>query len=335
MPKRKPKTLRLSKRHLALTLVTLFVGGLVIGCAALAYIFVAFPALHARGPAVAGTDIERWVAPVHIAGAPAEPAVIAPYGLLVDVETGTILWERASAVPRPLASLTKLVTTGAYMATHPNLEQTFLVPASFNTSGIANVVEPGDSVSRLNVQAGERLTQHNLLFASLISSANNAAIALARSASVTVDQLQQFAETHGATTARIVEPSGLSPINVGSAQDVAVLANVAFTNPVIRQAAGLAAYRITTGAGRLLTIRSTNQLIGRDGYRVVAGKTGYLVEAGYNLAVLAESNGREVLLVLLGAPTAEDRFADADALLTWVYDAFAWQEQQGGAILPL
>ena len=50
---------------------------------------------------------------------------------------------------------------------------------------------------------------------------------------------------------------------------------------------------------------------------VVAGKTGYIPEAGYNLAVKAKRGGREVVVVILGAPTLSARFTEAEKLVRW------------------
>ncbi len=336
MPKRNKKISPRSRRaHVLLTLATFFVGGVVSACVTLAYVFVAYPSFHVVRPSVAGASAELWVAPVRQPGSASAPTVSAPAGLLIDVETGAILWERAATNMRPLASLTKLITTSAYLATAPALDARFSIPADFHTNGIAEVVEPGTGISKLDVSAGERVTYRDLLAASLIGSANNASLALARSAGLTANELQQFAVGHGGRTVQVVEASGLEPGNVGSAQDVAVLAHVAFSNPTLQSLAGQASYHVTTSGGRGFTVRTTNALIGKVGYSIVAGKTGYLDEAGYNLVVQARQADHGLLLVLLGSPTSDDRFADADAMLRWGFDAFAWQVVREGSMLSL
>lgn len=317
-----------------LTLATFMVGGVVSACMVMSYVFIAQPRGPQSQPAVAGAGIEKWVAPVRLPRATASPAVSAPAGVMLDVETGTILWERDRNVVRPLASLTKLLTTSAYINTAPKLDAMYTIPADFNTNGITDVVGPGTGVSRLDVQAGQRVTYKDLLAASIIGSANNAVLALAQAAKLTPALLQHYARTHGARTVQVVEPSGLAFGNVGSAQDVAVLAHAAFSNPTLRAFAGQPSYRVTTGS-RSFVVQSTNELAQDSGYTIVAAKTGFLDEAGYNLAVQARVDGHDVLLVLLGSPTSDDRFADADALLRWGFGAHVWQTVQVGSMLPL
>lgn len=336
MPKRKKPNSRLSKRgHVLVTLATFIVGGLVVSCMAMVYVFVAYPNLHSSRPGVAGATDVQWNQPVRIAGSIPAPVVNAPSGLLVDITSGTVLWERDATTVRPLASLTKLLTASAYLSTGPALARSYRVPAGFNTEGITDVVEPGTGVSKLDVGTGERLTYRDLLAASLIGSANNAVLALARSAKLTSAQLQTYAVTHGARTTQIVEPSGLEPGNVGSAKDVAVFAHVAFSNSSIASLAGLPKYHITTGAGRGFSVRTTNALIGQTDYEIVAGKTGYLTDVGFNFVVQVRQNGHELMLVLLASPTSDDRFIDADAMLQWAFANHAWQTMHQGAMLPL
>lgn len=336
MSKRKKPNSRLSNRsHVLVTLAIFLVGGLVASCMTMAYAFVAYPNLHSSRPGVAGAIDVQWSQAVRRANSAPAPVVNAPSGILVDIASGTVLWQRDATTVRPLASITKLVTASAYLATQPDLTGSFRIPADFNTEGITDVVEPGTGVSKLDVVTGERLTNRDLLAASLISSANNAVLALARTAKLTPAQLQTYAVTHGARSVRIVEPSGLEPGNVGSAQDVAVLANVAFQNATIAQLAGRQSYHITTGAGRGFSVRTTNALIGQTDYDIVAGKTGYLTDVGFNFVVQARQDGHDLLLVLLASPTSDDRFIDADAMLQWAFANHAWQTMHQGAMLPL
>ncbi|MDP2790041.1 MAG: serine hydrolase, partial [bacterium] len=215
----------------------------------------------------------------------------------------------------------------AYLSHNPNLDLQYTIPAGFDTAGIGDMVEPGTSVSSLRVPTGTRMPYRSLVTAALVSSANNAALVLGDA--VLVDDpsaLQQYAAAQGAKTARIVEASGLDPANVGSAHDVALLSHALFRNPFVQSLTSVAVADLPT-SGATMHVRSTNALIGRSTYHVDAGKTGYLVEAGYNLAVQATQDNRTLLLVLLGEPSSDTRFADADVLLQWAFAAYAWVPQ--------
>lgn len=328
MPRAKQKNpkLRLSRTaHAVATVGFLTVSGLVVGCVALVYLFVARPSFQAqRQPAVAGATVAPWEKPVARAGAAGAPAVRAASGLLVDGASGEVLWANHADAVRPLASLTKLVTVGAFLARKPNLDQQYTIPARFETAGMGDVVEPGTNVSTLRVPVGTRLSYRSLVAAALVSSANNAALALG--GTLPPSALMQYAADQGATSAQIVEASGLHPSNVGSAHDVALLSYALFRQPLVQSLTNVAAVDLPT-SGRTLYVRSTNALIGRPSYHVDAGKTGYLVEAGYNLAVQATHQGRAILLVLLGEPSADARFEDADAMLQWAFSAHDWVPQ--------
>jgi serine-type D-Ala-D-Ala endopeptidase (penicillin-binding protein 7) len=330
MPKaKKQKQQQLSRRTRTLaTLGFLSVGGLLVGCVAFAYTFIAYPSYQARRvPAVAGAIVAPWEKPVLQPNAPAAPSLRAQSGILYDVASAEILWANRADDVRPLASLTKLVTVGAYLQRNPDLDQQFTIPARFDSAGISDMVEPGVSVSTVRIPTSTRLPYRSLVVAALVSSANNAALALGNAIlAPDPDALQRYATAQGASSTRIVEASGLDPANVGSAHDVALLAHALFRNPFVQSITSVPVAELPT-SGRTLHVRSTDALIGRSGYHVDAGKTGYLVEAGYNFAVQATQDGRTLLLVLLGEPSTDARFADADAMLRWAFSAYTWVPQ--------
>jgi D-alanyl-D-alanine endopeptidase (penicillin-binding protein 7) len=330
MPKPKkqnPKRPLSRQAHAIATLGFLTVSGLIVGCVALAYAFIAYPSFQTRAPAVAGVTVAPWEKSVLRAGASGQPNIRAKSGILYDVASGEILWANHADALRPLASLTKLATVGAYLRGNPNLDQQYTVPARFDTAGITDIVEPGTSVSTLRVPVGTRLPYRSLVTAALVSSANNAALALGEAVLANDPRaLQQYAFAQGAMSTSLVEASGLDPANVGTAHDVAILAHAVFRNPLVQKLTSVSVADVPTSAATL-HVRSTNALIGKTAYHVDAGKTGYLVEAGYNLAVQVSQDGRTLLLVLLGEPSTDARFTDADALLQWAFTAYAWVPQ--------
>ncbi|MEK7518362.1 MAG: serine hydrolase [Patescibacteria group bacterium] len=328
MPKLKKQIPKRPLTKLSRTFATLgflMVSGLIVGCVALTYVFIAQPSFRTkRLPVVAGAIIAPWEKPVLQANALAQPTIRAKSGILIDVASAEILWANHADEVRPLASLTKLVTVGAYLSRNPSLDELYTVPARFDTAGISDMVEPGISVSSLRVPTGTRMPYRSLVAAALVSSANNAALALGGTLSPSA--LMQYVSAQGATSTQIVEASGLDPANVGSAHDVALLSHALFRNPLVQSFTSVAIADLKT-SGTMLHVRSTNALIGKNSYHVDAGKTGYLVEAGYNLAVQATKDDRTLLLVLLGEPSTDARFADADALLQWAFAAHAWVPQ--------
>lgn len=321
---RRPRK-RLSRTaHILATLGFLTVGGLIIGCVVLAFVFVVMPSNKTREPAVAGVIAVPWDKPVLRTASPQPPSMSAVSGILVDVDSAEILWAKNAQDIRPLASLTKLATVGTYIASRPNLDDRITIPSTFDTDGIVDVVEPGTTVSRLRIPTGTNVTQRDLLAATLIGSANNAALTIAKTfGENSISTIQKYVQSTGAKTVKIIEPTGLDPANTGSAIDVLLLAHAAFRTPVVSELASEPSYTIASK----YRVASTNQINTNGEYNIQAAKTGYLIEAGYNYALQTERDGRTLLLVTLGATSSSARFTDAHALLHWAYTNFDWVPQ--------
>lgn len=299
----------------------LLVSGVIVAVIAMAYVFVYLPdaKLAAHLGQVAGATYSR---PLPIVAVPTSPipAVTPAAGILLDVDSATVLWEKDALRPRPIASLTKLVSAVTWLNTTPHLDAYVTVPADINQA-VAEVGEPGDVASKVSLQPGERVTAKDLLASAIVASANNALLTLVRSTGsvgdFTDDMTQAAADMHTATFTA-ADPTGLDRSNVASAKDIALLAHQAFQHPVLKPLFTQTQVQVTTAGGRTFTARSTDALLGtKRAYTILGAKTGYLPEAGYTFAIEAEKDGRKLILVLLGEPTTEARFADADALLQW------------------
>jgi D-alanyl-D-alanine carboxypeptidase (penicillin-binding protein 5/6) len=183
------------------------------------------------------------------------------------------------------------------------------------------------------VAPGERVSVEQLFHLSLVASANNATIALARSTGLApeafVEKMNEMAAAIGMHNAHFTEPSGLDPANVASARDVALLIKTALLRPEIRDVVVQDVYRFRTLGGREAAVRSTDELLGsfltRPPYVFFGGKTGHLDEAGYCLAAAASNlKGDRVIAVVLGSATKEQRFREVKALLHWAFDVYDW-----------
>jgi D-alanyl-D-alanine endopeptidase (penicillin-binding protein 7) len=117
----------------------------------------------------------------------------------------------------------------------------------------------------------------------------------------------------GMTHARFVEFTGLDERNVATAADIARLLETAARNSLIHTITTTRSHEFRTAA-RAHFIGNTNRLLyGR--YEVVGGKTGFINEAGYCFATWVRTQGRDLIAVVLGAPTNATRFADAVRLI--------------------
>ena len=223
-------------------------------------------------------------------------------GLAFDLADGEVLWRRHATTVRPIASLTKLMTA-------------LLAVERFAAGEAVRIARMSDWVggSRMGgLKPGRRVRADVLLKGLLISSANNAAVALAiagaGSERAWVALMNKRAKLLGLTCTHFVDSHGLDRRNRSCASDVATLAMRAMNEPRIAEIARKRFARVWPGSGKKLTLRTTNHLL-RDRYPGAVGlKTGYTIAAGFCLVAILERGERRIGIVLLGS---RDSFADA------------------------
>jgi D-alanyl-D-alanine endopeptidase (penicillin-binding protein 7) len=241
--------------------------------------------------------------------------------LVVDAPTGDILLARNSLAKWPIASITKLVT--AMVALDSGMDA---------TAPLALTEEDEVGGARLRLESGTRITTGDAFNAMLVGSANNAAQALARSTGLSpkefVAAMNRKAESLGLAKTRFADPTGLDVGNVSTAREVAALARAAFDGYFdIRKAASTASYDIQLSDDQFHSIKNTNRLLTDEGNGLVvlAGKTGYLNESGWNLVVkVQDRRGRPVVAVLFGGKSANSLFLEAARAVNWVWDNYEW-----------
>lgn len=229
--------------------------------------------------------------------------------LAVDGSNRMVLYRQNEDQRVVLASLTKLMTALVVMDQAPDWDQYVELLEADRAGGEVIKISEGDTV---------RLS--DLLHASLIQSANNATVALVRGSGLTqeeaVARMNVKAQHFGLSHTVFTDVTGLDGGNVSTPKEFAVIASRAFSVPRLMDALRLPKYTITTTAGTKRTMISTNRLLGEGG--VVAGKTGYIVESGYNFVSLSERFGRMVLTLGFGAPSNEARFNETGNMLEWI-----------------
>lgn len=260
--------------------------------------------------------------PAAVSAAPAaprlaegQPRVRARAWAALD-ENGVLVGGREVDTPMPIASITKLMMGMAYLDAKPDLSVVETIEA-FDVDTLKK------SGSRLKV--GSRMPRSDLLRLALASSENRAASALARSypggAEALVAAMNAKARALGLSSARFVEPTGLSPLNVASARDVAALAMAARRYPEAVEAARMASYRQEfvgpDGEAEALGYKNTNKALREGRMEAVVSKTGYINEAGKCLAWALAGAKRAAGLAMLGAPSFVTRDADGLRLSAW------------------
>src|SRR5712692_10220408 len=242
--------------------------------------------------------------------APPLPVIKARSAIVLDADTGTVLFQLDPHGRRAPASLTKVVT--ALVALDAlRLDQTITVPISINQL-------PWDS-TRMGLRAGERLTVQELLYGLFLNSGNDAAITLSEAAmsrATFIALMNAKAAQLGLVDTRFVNPIGLDdPGQYTSAADLASISIELITR--FPEVAAIASTpRLTlpaTVTHHAYVLYNLNQLI-----RTYAGatglKTGWTGRAGGCLIATATRNGRDLLVVVMASPS---NFGEAASLLDY------------------
>ena len=242
---------------------------------------------------------------------PRPPDVTCEACVVVD-ETGRTLWARAQHAPRPNASTTKMVTALVTVRSVGLDEKVTVSPVAAATGG-----------GGVDLVAGERYTVEALLHALLMTSSNDAAVALAEhvagSEGAFVDQMNDLLEDLGAHDTAFVTSHGLdAPGHVASAIDLAIIGLEVLEEPPLARIVATAETTIQ-GGSRPVRLENTNPLL--ETYSGAVGiKTGMTSLAGEVLVAAARRDGFLVVAVAMGST---DVAADGRALLDFGFDAMA------------
>jgi D-alanyl-D-alanine carboxypeptidase (penicillin-binding protein 5/6) len=222
------------------------------------------------------------------------------------------------AQPRPIASLTKIMTAYVILKSHPLQAGQSGPVIDLTTRDEQRWLEMlAQDQSSLPVTAGQRLTQLQLLQGLLVPSANNYAEILATwdagSISAFVQKMNAEAQTLGLSNTKYADPSGFSASSVSTPAEQLLLARTAMQDQVFAAIVRLEQVTIP-GVG---TVSSVNQLLGVDG--VIGIKTGFTEQAGGNLAFAAkrEAGGQQVDVfgIVLGQVSRPAAFSATRAAL--------------------
>jgi D-alanyl-D-alanine endopeptidase (penicillin-binding protein 7) len=128
-----------------------------------------------------------------------------------------------------------------------------------------------------------------------------------------IQKMNEKAEALKLTGSHFVEFTGLDPANVSTATDVAIMLREAAGNDLIHSIMTSREYAFSSDR-REHVLGNTNRLL-HSRYQVLGGKTGFISQAGYCFATWLRAEGRDVIAVVLGAPTSSTRFADVVRLV--------------------
>jgi D-alanyl-D-alanine carboxypeptidase len=256
----------------------------------------------------------------------AAPSVSAEGYAVVDKATGLIIADENAGIPRPVASLTKLMTADIVLSRKVSLAKRQAITATDQVGG-----------SRLGVAAGTKFSVNDLFYAALLPSANDAANALADATGLSRDKfvvaMNNAAQALGLSRTTFADPTGIDESNVSTPREFALLARIVFNFSTVRRCATTAKRTLRElPSGKKITVKNSDYLLTKPEYDdvlVAAGKTGYLgTDVGWNLAVdLKSAKGapRELVIVIFGEPKMAQSMADADTLAEWAWAHYKWK----------
>jgi D-alanyl-D-alanine endopeptidase (penicillin-binding protein 7) len=227
--------------------------------------------------------------------------------IVMDPATGEVLYVKNAEASVPIASLSKLMTVMVFLEQHPDLDSVVTVTR-----------EDRYGAGHGQLHVGENVALGDLLHMSLMCSDNCATRVLTRASGLSIQdflaRMNRKALELGMSHTRFVECTGLDERNVSTASDVARMLRAAAAVPLIREITTTREYQFAS-ARRIHEIRNTDRLLYSERYQIMGGKTGFIQEAGYCFATWIRTEGRDLIAVVLGAPTAATRFADTIRLL--------------------
>ncbi len=240
--------------------------------------------------------------------------------ILMEQDTGTILYEENGDEPLPPASMTKIMTMLLVMealdAGKIRLDDT--VRTSTHAASMGG--------SQIFLEEGEEMTVEELLLAVAIASANDASVALAEhiagSEEVFVEMMNKRAEELGLKNTRFQNATGLPAENhFSSARDIAIMSRELLKHEEITKYTGRYESYLRENTDDKFWLVNTNRLVkfypGVDGL-----KTGFTNEARYCLSATAEKNGMRVIAVVFGAPTAKERNKQITRMLDFAFSQY-------------
>ena len=234
--------------------------------------------------------------------------ITARAAVAMEACTGRVLYGKHPERRLPPASTTKLMT--AIVA----IEKTDLdavVTISKNASLVRSL--------KAGFKQGDRVTVEKLLYAALIRSANDAAVALAEAVAGSekdfVELMNQKAISIGAKNTKFINSTGLpGPHQYTTALDLSKIMRCVLSYPKLKEIIATPAIDLSTDKGEILSLKNTDKLLWSD-EDLIGGKTGYTLRAGHCFVCAAEREKEVIIVALLGSSSRKHLWKDAEALI--------------------
>lgn len=237
--------------------------------------------------------------------------------VLIDAESGTVIFEKNSNEKLPPASITKIMTMLLVMEAidQGKLKLTDMVNTSANAASMGG--------SQIFLEEGEQMSVEEMLKGVAMASGNDASVALAEKLGGTEEQFVQMmndrAKELGMNNTHFMNPNGLPVANhYSTAYDIALVSKELMKYDLVREYTGKYQDYLRKDSEKPFWLVNTNKLVrfysGADGI-----KTGYTSEAKFCLAASAYRNGMRVIAVVMGAPSTKVRNAEVTQMMDYAF----------------
>ncbi len=259
-----------------------------------------------------------------------EIPISAPYAVLMERSTGTVIYEKQSHEHCPPASVTKVMTM---LLVAEALEAGVIYPDTVVTASETAAAMGG---SQIWLEPGERMTVSEMLKCVAVVSANDCAVALAEllcgSEAAFVQRMNERAAELGLADTHFTNCTGLfeDDRHYSSAYDIAVMSRELMGHEAVKQYTTI---WMDTIRGGEFGLSNTNKLI-RNYDGATGIKTGFTSKAMYCLSAAAERDGVEYIAVVLHDETSQDRFQSARTLLDYAFANYGIVSLRPEAALP-
>lgn len=264
------------------------------------------------------------------------PEIEAPAYIVMDAGSGQVLLQKDPDARHFPASVTKIMTAALVLeACGGRLSE----PVTASEAALAVV---GEGSTMIALRPGETLTVEQLLYATILASANDAANVLGEyvdgDLAAFVRRMNETAKELGMRHTRFENPSGYhADRHYTTARDLAKAMQWALTVPGFLELLQMEEYTLppTNQTAYARRFQTDNRLL-LEGERhydgLLGGKSGWTPEARYTMIEAARRNGHTLIVVVLDCPTAAHRYDDCAALLDYCFDHFMSYELDGASL---
>ncbi|MCR6106525.1 D-alanyl-D-alanine carboxypeptidase [Salipaludibacillus agaradhaerens] len=234
--------------------------------------------------------------------------------VLIEQESGRVLYEKQARTPMRIASITKIMTAILAIESGKLDEEVTISSHAYGTEG-----------SSIYLAEGEKIILRDLVYGLMLRSGNDAAVAIAEHIGGSVDGfvylMNEKAREIGMEQSVFSNPHGLDDHeeHYSTAYDMAILTQYAMDNPVYQEISGTTTYRSTTPEKRVRVFNNKNKLLTQLYKHSTGGKTGYTKRAKRTLVSTAEKEGMSLIAVTINAPSD---WNDHINLFEWAFGNF-------------